>query len=82
MTRILAHTLGKNFNSFYELNQKFEHFVSLYRGIQKRKPSGGAEPCGYGCVPRRTNPLYELVKVLCEHATPIWIGIGTINSLQ
>ena len=60
VTRILAHTLGRNFYSFYEVNYKFKPFL-LFFSIPhhtKRKPSSEAKLCAYGCVPCCANPLY------------------------
>ena len=58
VTRILANTLGGNFNSFYEVNQKFKRFLLFFSIPRhtKRKPSGGAKSSAYGCVPPHANP--------------------------
>ena len=52
VTRILAHTLSGNFESFCEVNQKFKRLLLLLLLISiprhtKRKPGGGPKLCPY-----------------------------------
>ena len=58
VTRILAYTFGLNFNSFYDVNQKFKHFFcfSLYRAIQKGNKKWKGKIVRM-CVSYRANPL-------------------------
>ena len=58
VTRILAHTLGGNFKSFCEVNQKFKCFLFFSLPVNtKRKPGCGAKSCAYRSAPRHANPL-------------------------
>ena len=71
VTRILAHTLGGNFESFCEVNPVFEHFVLFFSIPRHTKgnPSGRAKL--YRCILHRANPLLPLkfIQFYCR----IWI---------
>ena len=73
--RILAHTLGGNFESFCEVNQKLKHF--LFFSIphhSKRKPGGRAKSRAYRYIPRRPNPLYAIEVIsLFTGSAILWV---------
>ena len=59
----VTNTLGGNFKSFCEINQKFKRFLLFFSILRntKRKPSDGAKSCVYKCVSHIVNPLYTPV---------------------
>ena len=67
VTRILAHKLGGNFESFCEVNQKFMCF-SLSHAIQKGNQAGGGEEQNRARigVHRIVKTLYWLNFCLCS----------------
>ena len=53
VTRLLEHTFSGNFDSFYEVNSKFKHFLFFYTKPYKKKGNQAAWQ-------NRANPLYYM----------------------
>ena len=80
VTRISAHTLGGKFESFCEVNQKFQHFCSFFSSISCHTKGNQAAGQNRACI-----GVYGIVQTLykCPGAlTPFKGGGGHLSEVK